>query len=141
MELTLQRISYGELGTFGVILNNDKPWMVTLELPWRNNLRKVSCIPAGRYSMTWMYSMKFLRHLFVLGMVPGRDFIELHIGNTIKDTEGCILLGTSFSLTEYAIMNSKNAFESFNNMVTKEGSFLTVKDLNNETKIITTNQV
>ncbi len=48
--LTLKRVSVTEHGVFGVILINNIPLVLTLELPWRDNQRNISCIPAGSYT-------------------------------------------------------------------------------------------
>lgn len=64
----------------------------TLELPWKNNQRRISCIPAGDYEIEKRYSQKYGWHLHVLD-VPGRDFILIHPGNFHTDILGCILPG------------------------------------------------
>ena len=67
----------------------------TLELPWRDNLPRQSCIPPGTYPVVFRNepgSKYRYRHLHVLD-VPGRSKILVHIGNTAKDTLGCILPG------------------------------------------------
>jgi len=68
---------------------------VTLELAWKDNETNVSCIPKGTYKVTPRYSDKYTQH-FILEDVPNRKFILIHAGNFNSDTEGCILLGTSF---------------------------------------------
>ena len=67
--------------------------MYALELPDRDNLPDISCIPPGRY--------KAIRHIspskgtvWWLQDVPGRTKIYLHIGNRPIETRGCILPGT-----------------------------------------------
>jgi hypothetical protein len=44
--------------------------------------------------------------------VPGRSFIRIHIGNSEKDTEGCLLLGTSISEAKSSIVGSTAAYYS-----------------------------
>jgi len=68
---------------------------VTLELAWKDNETNVSCIPKGTHKVTPRYSDKYTQH-FILEDVPNRKFILIHSGNFNSDTEGCILLGTSF---------------------------------------------
>ena len=113
MHIILQRLTMSEQGTFGVLLISGRPYYVTLELPWKNNQREISCVPSGTYHVTKMYSEKFNKIVFVLHDVPGRDLIEIHIGNEIKNTLGCVLIGSEFSKTEYAIVDSKVAFNDF----------------------------
>lgn len=66
-----------------------------LELPWKDNKRKVSCIKPGRYKVLPRETEKFGKH-FIVENVPGRDGILFHPGNYAKDTEGCILPGSDF---------------------------------------------
>jgi hypothetical protein len=50
-------------------------------------------------------------------LVPGRCFIEVHIGNTLEDTEGCSLLGASYegpkvsASQHYEVRRSEEAFK------------------------------
>jgi hypothetical protein len=64
----------------------------TLELPWRNNERKVSCIPTGEYDIVTRWSQKYTNHLHILD-VPNRDFILIHEANFVRQLEGCIAVG------------------------------------------------
>jgi len=50
MELELFR-SYFPAGTNGQILYGSAPLVHTIELPWKENLTGVSCIPEGRYRL------------------------------------------------------------------------------------------
>lgn len=64
-----------------------------LELPWRNNQRKVSCIPEGVYKLTKRTSPRFGEHFHILD-VKDRSFILIHHGNYTRDIEGCMLVGS-----------------------------------------------
>lgn len=66
----------------------------TLELPWRNNINKISCIPPGTYKAVPRVSEKYGKHFHILD-VPGRSFILIHYGNFVSDSTGCILVGAS----------------------------------------------
>lgn len=66
----------------------------TLELPWKNNARAISCIPEGTYTMRWTPSPKF-KATWQLMDVPGRKYIRIHAGNYLSDIQGCILVGYS----------------------------------------------
>jgi len=72
----------------------------TMELPWRDNLRSLSCIPPGAYLCELRLSPHFGR-VYWLTNVPNRQYILIHSGNWGGDvqkglkshTNGCILLG------------------------------------------------
>jgi len=66
----------------------------TLELPWKDNQRKISCIPAGRYKVVRRFSQRFNNHLHILD-VPERTFILIHEANFVHQLEGCIAVGAS----------------------------------------------
>lgn len=67
----------------------------TLELPWRQNQRGISCIPTGAYQVTHRTSPRYKLHLHVLD-VPNRDWILIHPANFVRQLEGCIAPGESF---------------------------------------------
>jgi hypothetical protein len=64
----------------------------TLELPWKNNKRYISCIPKGTYEVIKRDSVKLKKHFHILN-VPGRSDILIHIGNYYTQIKGCILVG------------------------------------------------
>ena len=47
MELKLKRVSDNEDATFGVLINGNTPFAVTLEPSWEDNRKGISCIPSG----------------------------------------------------------------------------------------------
>jgi hypothetical protein len=129
MTIVLQRLTTSDEGTFGALLVNGRPYYVTLELPWKNNQKDISCVPPGTYKATRMFSEKFKKVVFVLHNVSGRDLIEFHIGNSIENTNGCILLGSEFNKTEYAIVDSRVAFDDFMIRMPAEGFEVVIKDV------------
>ena len=82
----------------GKLFLNGEEFCDTLELPWKDNQRSVSCIPAGNYEarirLAKESGSRDYKHLLVKD-VPNRSYILVHIGNTTKDTKGCILVGQS----------------------------------------------
>lgn len=105
---TLKRYSYTQNGTFGVLLDGDMPLVLTLEDPWNNNQRNISCIPTGSYKATPHNGTKY-KNTWILNDVPNRSAILIHVGNSILDTEGCILVGRG--LSQYMITQSRDGFE------------------------------
>lgn len=93
--LELKRINFFEDGTFGELSENGKRFAVTCERPWFDNQEGISCIPAGTYLCKRIISP---RHgvVFEITEVPSRTHVLIHIGNTMADTEGCILIGQVF---------------------------------------------
>ena len=106
--------SYGDDGTFGVIRINGELVCLSLEPPWKNNQRDISCIPEGQYIARRIKSSRFGETFQLIG-VPGRDHIEFHVGNTVDDTHGCILLGSYLAMfgNRKGIARSQRAFDHF----------------------------
>ena len=65
----------------------------TLELPWRDNRRNISCIPAGTYRVNYLprSASGRYRDVYHVAKVRGRSGVLFHAGNTIAHTRGCIL--------------------------------------------------
>lgn len=70
---------------------------VTLELPWRNNQPRTSCIPEGIYPMVLEYSPAFNRKLWELKDVPGRSEVKIHPANYVTQLRGCIAPGLKYA--------------------------------------------
>jgi hypothetical protein len=66
----------------------------TLELPWNDNMRRVSCIPEGDYKVQHMgpNSKRNYQYFYVMN-VKDRDSILFHPGNHTHQILGCILPG------------------------------------------------
>lgn len=87
--------------------------MHTLERPWRDNQRSVSCIPTGIYEVERDYYYKGGYEAFELRDVPGRSEIKIHVGNWAKDVLGCIVLGQARMVKGDMILSSRTAFRRF----------------------------
>lgn len=89
MELLIIR-TYTPGGTNGELYVNGRLLCYTIELPWRGNAPRRSCIPEGRYRLKSRYSPRHRHHLQVLE-VPNRDLILIHPANhALKELAGCI---------------------------------------------------
>lgn len=109
MRLELLRRAYFSHCTLGELIFGPIS-IYTLEPEWAGNERGTSCIPVGEYEWKRKLSPTKGRVLELLG-VPGRDNIEVHVGNFRRDTEGCILVGHRFSLVDnrFALSDSHAA--------------------------------
>lgn len=134
--LTLQRDC--EVGdcTLGTLLAEDGSQIaVTLEEKWvdqdHNGLgdKNVSRIPPGTYEGFHRNSPARGYIVPELKGVPGRGNIQIHKGNTTKDTLGCILVGTATVKGQPAISESKAAFAKLMAYLNGEDFTLTVKDI------------
>lgn len=93
--LILRTVQQDDSGTFAQLILGETVLAFTCELPWKDNEPEVSCIPAGTYDCIPHDSLKHPQTWEITG-VPGRSEILIHIGNTTKDTLGCVLVGTMF---------------------------------------------
>lgn len=104
------------LGTLGSIWVHGARICDTLELPYKNNAEYVSCIPRGAaYGLLYQYSFHFRRVMWHIVNVPNRKAIEIHVGNSVRDTEGCVLVGLERIVTPdaYYVLHSIDAFQKF----------------------------
>ena len=116
MELLLKRIARRETYTIGKLYIDGEYFCDTLEdtdrglrqdmsLPVSRAKKRagVTAIPTGRYKVTLkVQSPRFSKkemYQFCKGYLPrlvnvlGFEGVLIHVGNTAKDTEGCILVG------------------------------------------------
>ena len=96
INLLLIRNTFSNNSTIGELFINGERICDTLENPFINNERNISCIPEGEYKVRLRLpresATREYLHLLVKD-VPNRDWILFHRGNTSKDTSGCILVG------------------------------------------------
>nr|UWD66253.1 MAG: Protein of unknown function (DUF2778) [Bacteriophage sp.] len=139
MELTLNRIFLGSSATIGELLINDKHLCDTLEDRVRPEGEKVygkTAIPEGTYEVKLTHSPRFKKILPEILNVPNFSGIRIHTGNSSKDTEGCILVGTWDGEKEDWVGSSKIAFDELMTLLeeatnNKEKVTITVKSLLN----------
>lgn len=83
------------------------------EVPLFTTLEEVlgECIPAGVYTCRRSFYHKGGYEAFEVMDVPNRTRILIHKGNTIKDTEGCILVGMTWA-PPFGIAESTVAFST-----------------------------
>jgi len=113
-KVDITRLEKGGEGTFGVLRLDGRVQCVTLEPPELGNRVGLSCIPAGTYTCRSVESPSF-GPTFEVTEVPGRTAILFHQGNVVRDTHGCILLGSRFGRLgeERGVLDSRAAFREF----------------------------
>lgn len=98
----------------GSLIHEGIPIFLTLEPPLGRKLHPA--IPQGKYECIKVKDRvtnggTFIPVTFILKDVPGRKGILFHIGNTERDTQGCICLG--MEIGNNMILKSKIAFGKF----------------------------
>ena len=117
MVLLLTR-TYFPNGTNGKLECEGKIICNTIELPWKNNETRVSCIPEGNYFIKKRYSQKFQWHLEIEN-VQNRSLILFHpANNALQELNGCIAPVTKLSGPGLGLM-SRKAFTTLKRMVYK----------------------
>ena len=130
-ELTLTRHHFGA-ATIGQLPLSDGTVLWTLEDKVQTpKVYGQTAIPFGRYKIEMTFSRRFGRTLPLLLDVPGFSGVRIHSGNTIHDTEGCILVGIARSLD--TILQSRVAmglllsFLCHSNLTLKEETWITIE--------------
>ena len=112
VNLLLIRETFTKESSIGRLYINGESFCDTLENPYINNERNISCIPEGEYKVRLRLARESATrdylHLLVQD-VPNRDWILFHRGNTAKDTSGCILVGNGRE--QNAVNNSRLAMD------------------------------
>jgi hypothetical protein len=110
--LLLIRDTFTDKSVTGKLYCNGEFIAHTLELPWRDNEKSVSCIPNGEYKCRVRLARESATrdyvHLLVQD-VPNRSYILFHRGNYPSDSRGCILTGTHRAQVPDKILESKIA--------------------------------
>lgn len=82
----------GGKGTFGAWLDGQVAFATGLE-------PVTPIIPVGAYSVSWYFSPKRQKNVYLLDNVPGHSGVEVHIGNQVVDTDGCLLVAQGYGRT------------------------------------------
>jgi hypothetical protein len=122
MKILIERLHYGDKQTVGnlYLLNNRNELVQefwSLELPWKDNKRRISCIPEGVYKARKHNSPKHGLSLW-LQDVPNRSEILIHKGNYYTDILGCILIGsTLMDINKDGLLDVVNSKKSINKLM------------------------
>ena len=96
INLLLIRDTFSKESTIGELFLNGERICDTLENPYLDNQRNISCIPEGEYPVRLRYpresGTRDYLHLLIQD-VPNREWVLVHIGNFPSQTKGCVLVG------------------------------------------------
>lgn len=98
INLLLIRDTFSKKSTIGELFLNGERICDTLENPWLDNQRNISCIPEGEYKVRLRLPRESATREYIhllIKDVPNRDFILVHRGNYPSQTQGCVLVGLS----------------------------------------------
>lgn len=114
-DCTLGMLSYGNLA-----LSTLEPQGVDLTV-------KPRCIHAGTYRIVRYNSPKHGPNTLFLLDVPDFEYVEIHIGNYPRDSQGCILVG--LDIAGEAIEHSRQALAELNDILSDSSDIsLTISD-------------
>lgn len=88
-------------------------------------------IPEGRYEIKFTYSNRFKVVMPILLNVRGFEGIRIHAGNTVKDTEGCILVGIHHKNEK--LLASQTTYQNLYNLIqigqyNKQKTYITIRN-------------
>ena len=123
MKLTLTRLKSTEKGTIGVLKLDGKFNCFTVEDPVRDvKIDGDTCIPKGTYSislrnegsMTRKYTSKYEFHKGMLWLhnVDNFSYVYIHVGNSKRNSEGCILVNSGVNSLDCSGSYSSVAYSS-----------------------------
>lgn len=76
----------------------------------KDKQKGVTAIPCGTYTMTWYASPKHGgQEVPLLHDVPGYSMVEIHVGNSALDSQGCLLFG--LRRTQTTVSESRKAID------------------------------
>jgi hypothetical protein len=126
--LKLKR-SYLDNCTIGKLYFKGELICYTMERPWLNNKKSVSCVPEGIYNIHPFTSEKHPDCFYLecndlgVGILANmqRTYILIHPGNFPHDIEGCIAPGLEMHPSTWGVMHSRKAMEKIRNLINSEG--------------------
>lgn len=125
----LKRFNDSGTDTLGAVFINGKPFCLSIEQEWNDNVVGNSCIPTGEYMCEWHNSHTY-GWCYIVKDVPGRTHILFHEGNRSINTKGCILLGLELGWFggKNAVLHSIKAVNKFERELGKKSFKLIVEN-------------
>lgn len=109
-DFELVRVAKHQEGAFGVLLQDNLPFALTLERTFGEEV----IIPPGEFPCKQSTFNKGGYRTYEV-LVPGHEDVKFHLGNLETDSEGCILVGLEFGLLQGrpAVLLSRLGFLEF----------------------------
>ena len=116
MLIEVKRFEFKDTHTVGKMYVDGIYECYTLEDAVRNGTKVLgkTAIPIGTYKVIIDASTRFKQDMPHILDVPDFTGVRIHSGNTSADTDGCILLGSTWAGKDF-IGNSKIAYKKFFN--------------------------
>ncbi|MEN5055889.1 DUF5675 family protein [Sphingobacterium kitahiroshimense] len=125
MHLKVIRIEQGKNSTLSEIYLNNLLICYGLEdIPRTKKIPGSTCIPAGRYKLGFNrdggmngnyydHFPKLHKGMIEIMAIPGFNYVYVHIGNTHKETAGCLLVGMGYisEKGDYRLTQSVTAYK------------------------------
>lgn len=97
----------------------------TIERPWKNNRKSISCIPSGTYRVDPYSSGRFSDCYSLSSMELGvgltekfhRTHILIHPGNFPDDIQGCIAPGITLHPNTWGVGSSRLAMDQIRDLI------------------------
>jgi hypothetical protein len=114
MLIEVKRFEFKDTHTVGKMYVDGVYECYTLEDAVRNGTKVLgkTAIPIGTYKLIIDASTRFKQDMPHILDVPDFTGVRIHAGNTSADTDGCILLGSTWAGKDF-IGNSKIAYKKF----------------------------
>jgi len=114
MLIEVKRFEFKDTHTVGKMYVDGVYECYTLEDAVRNGTKVIgkTAIPIGTYKVIIDASTRFKQDMPHILDVPDFTGVRIHAGNTSADTDGCILLGSTWAGKDF-IGNSKIAYKKF----------------------------
>ena len=120
--------------TFGTFKYNGLKICESLELPWNDNKRNISCIPGNKsYICQFDPETPGGNAAFWVYNVIDRDSIQIHGANQLSDLKGCIAPGCNFDPENIYIHRSQDALTKLFDIFQLEQFELVIVDPSNVT--------
>lgn len=127
--VTLKREPFTDTHTFGAIYWDGLKLCDTIEKPWKDNQKRISCIPEGEYTAIQFCSPHH-GDVWLLENTTPRSMIEIHPANLAEELEGCIAPGKKgFLGTKPAVLRSKETMAMLKKVLPRK---FTLKIINHE---------